>query len=193
MSIKIYKGWRWPSSDGFFPVIKLLQDACKKTIENQLKKLVIEMDMVDNIKGRVETAYLLSETTKMARTTLVRTRGDMNMVFFIREAAGHYLMMPEDSRRDSTLVDTVLGKYYYGFWNNADKPKNISKKDWSARGEFWKKYWKPATPCVTFSALDAADPFIEIFDILCPDTFGKKIPKDYWTVEMAKKAKKEEA
>jgi hypothetical protein len=183
MSIKIYEGWRWPVSEGLFPILNLLDMACKKTIENELKETAIRMKITDNSRARYETAHFLARVTQEARMTLRRLAGDMNMIFFIRETNGYYLMIPEDNRLDFRFVNKALAKYEYPYWDNSDMPEGMSEEDWKVRGEVWMRDWQPGTPSVMFSVLPITDPFMDICNILCPDESGKPVSDDYWQVE----------
>ena len=182
MSIKIYEGWRWPVTDGLFSVLELLQTACLETITKQLKRIVVRMEITDNKMARLELVDYLGKITQMARTSLSRVAGDMNMIFFIREADGYYLMMPEDNHYDFTLVKKALSKYQYDYYDNSDKPVGISDEGWGAREEVWTKGWKPKSPCVEFPILTMTAPSMQIREILCPELFVKVMPKNYWDV-----------
>lgn len=182
MSINIYNGWRWPVSEGLFPVLGLLKTACIKVITNHLKQTAVRMKITDNYSARLELADYLGKITQMARTLLERNSGDLNMVFFIREADSYYLMLPEDNRIDFTLVNKALAKYTFDYYDNRDKPKDISYNDWEARGEIWTKGWNSKSPRVEFPILTMSAPSMQIREILCPELFGKAVRKNYWTV-----------
>lgn len=37
----------------------------------------------------------------------------------------------------SSQLENIPGVIYYPYWNNSDRPKNVSKKEWKHRLEFW--------------------------------------------------------
>ncbi len=181
MSVKIYQAWRWPKELGVFAVTSKIEAAAKKEVEKRLRKLVRDAHIEDNRRARWEISAMLSSVTKLSTTSLRIDPYDMNIVFMVREAPQHYLCMPTNGRDRFEFMKSIEGVEEFGYWNNTDKPEEISQEDWDARGQFWDDYWKPEQPSIQFSALSILDPGMEITEMLVPDFFReKKLPANYW-------------
>jgi len=195
MSIKIHEGWRWDQSKhGFWSVIGKIQNAAKKEIEKRLKRFVVASKIQKNPKARWEMAQILGQHTQQARFSLCRDMYDMNTVFFVRGAGDYALLMPCDSRRDYGFMKKIKELEDFKYYNNTDRPADITAKEWKSREKFWLKYWKPNLPAIEFSALDTMMPGKEILDIMCPDFMDKDGgPEGYWDIDKKTKKKNKKA
>jgi hypothetical protein len=153
MSTKIYDGYRFPRNrlDEFIPLFNRI---CLKSVNGLLKKYRI------NDKTIRETRKKLCVKNRIIRKVL--DDNDICLIFQLVE----WMKMSKKGMKDIFHLDCSFnlwldGKWaymipyvacgmkmekllpgwceYYGYWNNTDRPDDVSLRDWNARGRTWNK------------------------------------------------------
>lgn len=182
MSVKIYNGWRWPKSLGFFEMLEKIKEAAQKDFAKQIKEAVVAtgLDRPGTRKERYELATLLARLINRSAYS-PSAAYDYSRTYYIKDGGDFYLMMPSNTRLSHTSLYQVNGLENFQYWDNTDKPEEVGEEEWDARGVFWDKHWQVGAACATFELVDPIFPTNYVTDVAVPDMFEKKEVEDsYW-------------
>jgi hypothetical protein len=182
MSVKIYNGWRWKKSLGFFEMIEKIKAAAHSEFSRQIKEAVVsmELDRPKTKKARYELATFIARLINRSAYASDAAY-DYNRVYYIKDAGDYYLMMPSNTRLKHAALYQVNGLEDFKYWDNVDTPEEITQEDWKARGAFWDKNWGEKAACATFELVDPIFPMTYVTDVVVPDMFEKKeVDDSYW-------------
>lgn len=90
-------------------------------------------DIFNNAQDWVEEEMRKSEKSEMAWDSFFDTRFSVNI--WERKGKAGYLLYPIYHNRE--LYGKLLPGKPYGYWNNVDEPKNVTRAEWNARGREW--------------------------------------------------------
>lgn len=182
MSVKIYNGWRWKKSLGFFEMLEEIKKAAHKELEKQIKEAVVAMNL-DRKGTRKERYELATFIARLINRSAYAPDAayDYNRTYYIKDGGDFYLMMPSNTRLRHEALYQVNGLEDFRYWNNVDTPEEISQDEWDARGEFWDKHWQVGAACTLFELVDPIFPTNYVTEVAVPDMFEKKEVEDsYW-------------
>lgn len=136
MSTKVYGAMRCPMSK-LKPSLLSIREQMLKAVERSLRDLVAKSTVVQNEKdnvSRVKKVFALLEESS-AQPYHDPWSLDCGLSVWI-DGNYAYLWMYGEScitkhiKRPKGVVD-------YSFWNNTDRPKNVSERVWKSRGKVW--------------------------------------------------------
>lgn len=204
MSTKIYEGLRLkdPGQD-IFEVLGIVADSIEKDFNKLAHDLVREeivtsYDLPSFRSNAVATnsLYFAVQENWVKRQESYGNHHRLNdplrfSIAFSRASNGHVLAVPffENSRYRKTLKRVGLFKEY-GYWNNTDRPGNVSAKEWKDREEAWNSVLSTRwdfTRTLQWELPQSNDPFMQILlgDLRKQGRFNYNTPAD---LEKRKKA-----
>lgn len=168
MSTKIYKAYRLKEGHDLWETLHRIRKKAEKSIDKvlrelaaglleasekneKLKRLILDMSghkdaALDKTLDLDDVFYYMGQQYKEQQTKTQRDAFDFNVSVGVWHHDGRYLFIPycdcfmkralDFMSRDKSLED-------YSYWNNTDKPRNISEKRWVERGKVWDVLTEP--------------------------------------------------
>lgn len=156
MSTKIYTAYRLKNGKNLWKFIhkskqqakegieKILMDTYRRWLDDQefLEKIVKNYNPEDYTSLAFEMSDYLTRKYKEQVTSPLRTPFNMDVSYTVRESKGRYYIIPYcDGIMRNTL--DFLREHEdleeYSYWDNTDKPEEISQAKWNKRGDNWEK------------------------------------------------------
>lgn len=138
MSIKIYKGFAVDSAD-FFEILKMVKEFQEIGTELQREVLADWLKKFDNREdGLKEWIVRRREIQRTGmRDPIVDT--DFNAVFFpTLERVTYGIVYCEHPTWFNRWIDQFAIVRDFSYWNNSDRPEDVSEEQWDYRSEVWK-------------------------------------------------------
>jgi hypothetical protein len=196
VSTKIYYGWRVPLHGLGEFIIKARQQMLG-AIVGRVRQL---MAAIDNGVVEAAKADFLERMSKVSIKKQSRLNKEIRMAIVMRAARdASYGINKDIFDLECGITFRILGKFAYGFgwgdypyldaiddtepavkycyWNNTDKPEEVSQAEWNKRGDTWDKALKnPAHLILRPISFDPTDYTTEqtIWDAIHPRT-GKDL------------------
>ena len=164
MSIKIYNGYYLPFMElnELYQIVQGFKTQINMASEELFNKAiaVIATDIIDSIKiglqehkrsspVLVQAYFKLIEKQEEAKRTNSRSPLDFSCsVCFIPVISRKkiYCLLYTEQKDFKNIWEAVPGVIFYPYWDNTDKPREISDKEWWARGQEWSEALGKGTP-----------------------------------------------
>ena len=151
MSTKIYNAYRFPKTLGLFDVMNKVKEDGLKVVKHRMRHyydVIIEQG-----KTVEETHDIIIKLYKEAVVSTENNPFNFDMQIGIHEYKNYYYLIPygvvDYGRWDFLDTNPQLGEF--GYYDNTDKPQNISDEDWDERGRIWNAIdidWQRQLVCV---------------------------------------------
>ncbi|MCK4258063.1 MAG: hypothetical protein KAX49_03745 [Halanaerobiales bacterium] len=138
MSTKIYTAYRFPKELGLFNVMsKIYEDGLEVVIQRMRKYyniLIIEQGKTIDEAHEVIIKYYKEAVVSSERNPL-----NFDMKIGIHEYEEYYYIIPygEMDYEQWDFLDDNLQLEDFAYWNNTDKPKEITNDEWDERERIW--------------------------------------------------------
>lgn len=152
MSTKIYTAYRFPKTLGLFDVMNKVKVDGLKVVKQRMRHyydVIIEQG-----KTVEETHDIIAKLYKEAVVSSESNPFNFDMCISVHEHEDYYYLIPygiiDYGRWDFLDNNTHLEEF--GYYDNTDKPENISVKEWNDRGRIWYEIddtgWQGQLVCV---------------------------------------------
>lgn len=151
MSVKIYDGLKVKDNNAdVFEIVKTVNETIEKIFKKTAKKTVYEkmVEIIDSPhsentaeKSSTDTIFLIAKENYTKESHSACFYNDHKFsISFGKTSTGKILALPITNNRKyiKALMKTGLFEKY-GYWDNSDRPKKISKKDWHKRELEWEE------------------------------------------------------
>ncbi len=158
MSTKIYEAYRTKLGGDSWTMIPKLRKKAEAGAKECLRILYEEVAKdVDTSSERYQKALASSKDERLARLTVaqeiipreykaqaasdIRSSFNLDVSLAIRQHEGRCYIIPHvDTSIRNALEFLKHNKKLdaYPYWNNTDKPKHVTEKQWNIRGETWR-------------------------------------------------------
>jgi len=117
----------------------------------------------EDIKKRVRIALALSLLIRSSKRGTVICNIDSFVKVFVDDKHAYFWAVGPLERNTSGIKN--LPKYMkdYCYFNNTDKPEDISERKWAARAKKWNKFLSSGHPSLAYPVLTMKEP-LETFD-----------------------------
>ena len=162
MSTKIYDGYRIKNltiqnfKETYSSICSYIEKESKKNIMLHLSKMYYEVaDNIYNCNPENVLNVVKKELEHEVENLKEGSRSpelDKDIGFYMKEYKGdlYLYLFYEDSDIKNKLLDKLKGIEDFGYWNNTDKPEEISDSHWEKR----KKIWNELLTSYSFSKSD---------------------------------------
>lgn len=160
MSTKIYEAYRLKKSsdlwafthDTYIEGRKILKAQIRTLYENLLKKKA-DAAIAEGRKpligeGLFEAQKTVRDLLKEEETSPYKSYLNLNVTLTLREYKGRIVVIPYgDNKEVSKLLKSDPRLVEYSYWNNTDRPEEVSAREWKRRETFYdgmdsSKHWK---------------------------------------------------
>lgn len=161
MSTKLFDAWRMPTMTmpKFQKWLDELRASLKPIADNQIMTVVAERairaydtkyvfpnsaEIKDLPNGLVGAwSNVMSEYKKTKKEGERHPSVDVECeIIFHFKGRYIYMVMFSEQREYKDHLESLPGVEHYGYWNNTDKPDNISQREWRRREKLWDEAFK---------------------------------------------------
>ena len=137
MSTKIYTAYRFPKSLDLFDVMNKVKDDGLRIVKQRMRyyyEVIIEQG-----KTIDETHDIIIKLYKEAVVSSQNNPFNFDMCIGIHEHEDYYYLIPYGIIDNDkwNFLDDNLQLEEFGYYDNTDKPENISDDEWNERGRIW--------------------------------------------------------
>lgn len=204
MSTKIYYAYRTKRGVDKWRVVKEIRRRALENVQARLRELFTRLRTDEEVKEFVkeelkgsskvkglrhvkkfftymEISRYVYEKYKAQYSSLQRSPWDLSVAFTVRHRAGRFYIIPYCGEGMFSVLNFLSGMdelEEYGYWNNTDKPDEVSEAAWNWRAKIWDDFIHEWDDCFTV-------------DVLTPMNYIYKSPGLEMAQEEAAKKKEE--
>jgi hypothetical protein len=158
MSTKIYEAYRTKLGVDIGSMVPHLRKKAEAGAKECLRILYEEVAKdVDTTTERFQKILASSKDDRLARLTIaqevigreykaqaasdIRSSFNLDVSLAIRHHEGRFYIIPHVDTSMRNALEFLKHKKKleaYPYWNNTDKPKNVTEKQWKLRGDTWR-------------------------------------------------------
>lgn len=174
MSTKLYDGLKLVGDQDIFDTMKIITPLIEEEYEKLAKKLVTNeiINLTDNPPTTPPTHDLIFIEAQDKWEETQQCYGDnhtlndpLRFTIAFGKINEKILAYPYYTKQEYGLILENTGLFEeYGYWNNHDKPKNISEKKWEERAKDWSNLLnkKGTLGNLLLWKLDSKQPFLSV-------------------------------